>query len=143
MKHHSNKGLLVLRRDDIVVISHILRTLGFLICAMGAVVLIRFWTGEYQHELIGPAARTLLSILYVVVVVLLCRWRPPKSDLYLRVRPVHYCKVCRYNLKGNVQGKCPECGTKNPTHLSRTLGFPFCRNPRFLTKEDHTGTEAN
>ncbi len=28
--------------------------------------------------------------------------------------PGVFCKVCGYNLRGNVSGRCPECGTPVP-----------------------------
>ena len=29
-----------------------------------------------------------------------------------RLQSQHYCKVCRYDLTGNLSGVCPECGTR-------------------------------
>ena len=28
-----------------------------------------------------------------------------------------FCEKCRYNLRGNTSGRCPECGTVIPVHL--------------------------
>lgn len=38
-----------------------------------------------------------------------------------RVVPPGACEVCRYNLEGNVSGRCPECGTT----VRRTQDPPF------------------
>lgn len=28
-----------------------------------------------------------------------------------KVPPINLCRKCKYSLRGNVSGKCPECGT--------------------------------
>ncbi|MCG8404775.1 MAG: hypothetical protein MI923_06210 [Phycisphaerales bacterium] len=129
MRHHSHKGLLLLRQEDGKVVFHVLRTAAFVIYGIATFILVRFLNGSYQHELIGPEAKTLLIALDVVVACLLFIWKAPRGDIYIRLKPVHCCKNCGYDLKGNVRGICPECGTKNPAHLSRTFRFPFCRVP--------------
>jgi hypothetical protein len=40
------------------------------------------------------------------------------SRMGLRRRPVECCAKCGYNLKGNMSGVCPECGTPTSSSVS-------------------------
>lgn len=46
------------------------------------------------------------AISTVIVPVAIVRY------LRNRVAPPGFCRICRYNLTGNVSGRCPECGTE-------------------------------
>lgn len=125
MRHYSANGLLLLRSDDARVVYHVLRFLAFALGAAAALTLAQGWTGRWRLPWMTVEVLTLLSILNAAFCLVAYLWKPPRRDLYLRRRPVHSCRACGYNLKGNVAGRCPECGEKNPAHYSRMIGLPF------------------
>jgi hypothetical protein len=52
------------------------------------------------------------SSMFVIGVGLLCRGVAKlRHRIMDRKRDPGFCRVCKYNLTGNVSGMCPECGT--------------------------------
>lgn len=71
-----------------------------------------------------------LWALWIPVWLLIVLPAIPLSWLLLRRRPIPpgHCRKCSYDLRGNVSGVCPECGTPCPP---ATSGNPVtgCKNP--------------
>ena len=64
-----------------------------------------------------PIPATLLIPVWLLVVAV----GFPTAFLWWRDRrpKTGFCKVCKYDLTGNVSGTCPECGTAVATSPSR------------------------
>ena len=143
MRHHSVNGHLLLRSDDARVVYHVLRFLAFTLGGAAALTLVHCWTGRWRLSWMTVEVLTLLSILNAAFCLVVYLWKPPRRDLYLRRRPVHSCRACGYNLKGNIDGRCPECGEKNPAHYSRMIGLPFMRAPRLNRSTANRSRKSN
>jgi hypothetical protein len=51
------------------------------------------------------------AVAVIAVFIYVLEWRGRRPELLARFSANPSCRVCQYNLTGNLSGICPECGT--------------------------------